>query len=45
MMITTILRHATEDEVKFQSEEQLEEAGDEPAEELEETKLSEKEAK
>jgi hypothetical protein len=43
-MMTVMPRHATEDEGKFQSEEQLEEAGAEPAEELAEAKLSEKEA-
>jgi hypothetical protein len=44
LMMTVMPRHAAEDEGKFQSEEQLEEAGDMPAEELVEAKLSEKEA-
>jgi hypothetical protein len=44
-MMTAVPRHATEDEGKFQSEEQLEEAGIQPAQgELAEAKLSEKEA-
>jgi hypothetical protein len=42
-MITAVQRHAAEDEGEFQSEEQLEEAGDMPAGELT-VKLSEEEA-
>jgi hypothetical protein len=43
-MMTAVLRSAAEGESEFQSEEQLEEAGDAPAGELAEAKLSEKEA-
>jgi hypothetical protein len=43
LMMIVIPRHATEDEGEFQSEEQLEEAGDMPAGELT-VKLSEEEA-
>jgi hypothetical protein len=43
MMMTAMLRHAAEDEGKFQSEEQLEEAGIQPAQgEMAEANLSEK---
>jgi hypothetical protein len=41
-MITAVLRHAVEDEAKFQSGEQLDEAGAEPTEEMAEDNLSEK---
>jgi hypothetical protein len=43
-MMTAVLRSAAEGESEFQSEEQLEEAGDAPAGELAEEKLSEGEA-
>jgi hypothetical protein len=43
-MMTAMPRHAAEDEGEFQSEEQLEEAGMQPAGEMAEAKLSEKEA-
>jgi hypothetical protein len=43
-MMTAVLRSAAEGESEFQSEEQLEEAGDAPAGELAEAKLSEGEA-
>jgi hypothetical protein len=43
MMMTAMSRHAAADEGKFQSEEQLEEAGIQPAQgEMEEASLSEK---
>jgi hypothetical protein len=44
MMMTAMSRHAAEDEGKFQSEEQLEEAGIQPAQgEMAEASLSEEE--